>query len=262
MRFQKAAAQQPLEVRATKAIVCVAECYLGLMDDFRAEFYLWSATMRISTLLLATLMSLLSGCYSLSPVRVAAELSPAQDDSNAGYLVGVVGVSSVTKISADVQSLFIRKRGTAHTAQAYLIDNWMLSTKQEKQENGKAGYFVMPLTPGEYEIYNVQFKMGGTTMWKKEDFSVPMKVEPGKAYYIGDYRSNCFNLGLGRGSRTVCQFLRSNNFAQDSVKLRQQYPHLPDIEPIDLGNLEVARPFIMNASSAQGLLELLQGRKQ
>lgn len=213
--------------------------------------------MRISALLLAALLGLVSGCQTLSPVRVASEITPAKDDPNGGYLVGVIGVSPDSKFSAINQSLFIRKRGTDHTAQAYMMDNWMIGTKREKQGDSKVSYFAIPLMPGDYEIYNFRFLVDRTTLWKKEDFSVPLRVEPGKAYYVGDYRSNCFAFN----SRLLCNFLRSDNLAQDSVKLRQEYPYLPDIESLEV-NLQDAYPLIRNRESAQGLLERMQGKNQ
>lgn len=205
-----------------------------------------------------TALLCLSGCYSMSPTHIDDELSPTAD-SGVAYVVGVVGIWPEAKYGAHEQMLMIRKRGSDDFATARLHNEFYARTARDVRESGHGigTLFVMPLKPGRYEIYNVRFDQGQSVSWSREDFTVGLQLEAGKAYYIGDFRAGCL---IGRS--TSCLFLHSDHLERDAALVRAKYPQVPGLQRLDMPNLYTATPFIReeNGTSASVYKAMLSGK--
>lgn len=200
----------------------------------------------------------LSGCYSMSATYIDDELSPTAD-SGVAYVVGVVGIWPKAKFGAQEQMLLIRKRGSDDFATARLHNEFYARTERDLRETGHGigTLFVMPLKPGRYEIYNVRFDQGQSVSWSREDFTIGLELEAGKAYYLGDFRAGCL---IGRG--TSCLFLHSDHLERDAALVRAKYPQVPGLQRLDMPNLYTATPFIReeNGPSASVYKAMLSGK--
>lgn len=218
--------------------------------------------MRLTACLWLVLPLVLSGCYSTS--QVPSPLRPAKNSDQVGYLVGSLGNSSNIGNTPSEQQIMFRMRGGVHKAWVRMMDSFLLHTPAPitEPEGGKAGVFVMPLKPGEYELYNVQFSFGGSaTVWKKEDISIPLTVEAGKAYYLGDFRSVCFKRSSLYRINQVCSLLRSNQLSRDRALINSTYPQLPELQWTELEQLHTAFPLILNGNDPeQALKSLMEGK--
>lgn len=185
----------------------------------------------------------LSGCYSLSPTAIDRELAPRKGES-VSYLVGVVGVWPDSAYGAHEQSILIRRPGEQASASARLVNRVSTRTKRDLRETkrGIGTLFVMPLKPGRYEIHNVLFRWQSSTRKSRKDFSIPLLLEPGKAYYVGDFRAACMQV------RTLCTFLHSSHLERDQALVRENYPELPALQPVELEQMESAFPVLVQES--------------
>ncbi|SHN03518.1 hypothetical protein SAMN05216288_0338 [Pseudomonas punonensis] len=187
----------------------------------------------------------LAGCYSLSPVDIDKSIRPAKDGATS-YLVGVVGVWPDAKYSLHEQSLLLRQKGGGGSASARLRNNVHLRTPRDIRDGrrGIGTLFVMPLKPGQYELYNVLFKRSeGTTAWRREDFSIPLQLEPGKAYYIGDFRAACIDYD------GHCSFIHSYNLKRDQALTTGKHPELPPLQQLELKHMEGAYPIMLDSEA-------------
>jgi len=205
-----------------------------------------------------TMLLALSGCYSMSPTHIDDELQPTAD-TGVAWLVGVVGIWPKAEFAAQEQMLMIRKRGSDEFATARLHNEFYARTARDVRETGHGigTLFVMPLKPGRYEIYNVRFDQGRSVSWSREDFTVGLQLEAGKAYYIGDFRAGCL---IGRNSN--CMFLHSDHLERDAALVRAKYPQVPGLQRLDMPNLYTATPFIReeNGTSASIYKAMLSGK--
>ncbi|MFJ7142525.1 hypothetical protein [Pseudomonas protegens] len=199
---------------------------------------------KASSLLLAT--SIVSGCISQPAAIVSAPLQPATNEPTT-YLVGAIGPQYLGGGGAATNlRLLIRKRGSINGAAA-LWEGDPRPTPADIHEPRAAGsVFVMPLKPGDYEFYNFQFwsmvytpGLGSRLQSQeaREEFVLPLRLEAGKAYYIGEFRSVCSQV-------TQCFFAWSNQMPRDAVIAQRQVPGLPDLQWMPL-DLDKAKPFIL-----------------
>ncbi|MCL8299674.1 MULTISPECIES: hypothetical protein [Pseudomonas] len=193
-------------------------------------------------------LALLTGCAAKSPVLVTAPLLPAAGDPVA-YLVGSIGPLGRDSAYTN-QRILLRKRGSQYGAAAWWGHAEVEHTPKDIEEvrgndknalPGEASVFVMPLKPGDYEFYDFQFFWTGfngaySTLQAREQFLVPMHLEAGKAYYIGEFRSRC----LGT---SACMFFHGDQQPRDEVIARRQNPGLPTLQALNL-NLAPAFPFV------------------
>lgn len=199
---------------------------------------------------LLTLASLLNGCITHSASLVSEPLQPAGGEPVA-YVVGSIGPQSFKLSPADNQRLLIRKRGSAYGAAGL----WMRGGHQTPQDiedgDGAASVFVLPLKPGDYEFYDFQFfstqyQPGlGTTFLSRqarEKFNLPLRLEAGKAYYLGEFRSVCLRSDL-------CAFLWRDQRARDGAIALRQQPGLPSLQPLNL-DLKGAAPYLFIAPTS------------
>lgn len=214
--------------------------------------------MKIRFFAVLTALLGLSGCYSMSPTHIDDELKPTAD-SGVAYVVGVVGIWPKTRFSAKEQMLMIRKRGSDDFATARLYNEFYARTERDVREtdHGIGTLFVMPLKPGRYEIYNVRFDRGQSVTWSREDFTIGMQLEAGKAYYLGDFRAGCLI-----GVQPSCLFLHSDHLERDAALVRAKYPHVPGLQRLDMPNLDSITPFIReeNGPSASFYKAMLSGK--
>ncbi|MFB4252816.1 MULTISPECIES: hypothetical protein [Pseudomonas] len=200
--------------------------------------------LKASSLLLAT--SIVSGCISQPAAIVSAPLQPAANEPTT-YLVGAIGPQYLGGGGAATNlRLLIRKRGSINGAAA-LWEGDPRPTPEDIHEPRAAGsVFVMPLKPGDYEFYNFQFwsmvytpGLGSRLQSQeaREEFVLPLRLEAGKAYYIGEFRSVCSQV-------TQCFFAWSNQMPRDAVIAQRQVPGLPDLQWMPL-DLDKAKPFIL-----------------
>ena len=195
---------------------------------------------------LVGLLLIMGGCsITERSALVSDRLSPAPGEPTA-HLVGAVGPDGVMAATAQNQRLLFRLRGSEDGAAAVWIDNGIRQTPKDIQDGAaSASVFVMPLKPGDYELYDFQFFSTTSTgygtyyssMQAREKFVVPMRLEAGKAYYIGEYRSRCI-------SGSLCLFVQRERLARDEAIARQQFPALPELQLLPL-QLERAKPFIL-----------------
>lgn len=192
------------------------------------------------------LMLLASGCYSLPEAEIDPALQ-AEPGEPVSYLVGVVGVWPDAAYAAHEQNILIRRRGGDAMASARLLNRVYARTKRDLRETNKGigTLFVMPLKPGMYELHNVLFRWRSAPRWAKEDFSIPLPLEPGKAYYIGDFRAACMI------SRNSCIFLHSSHLQRDQALVRAKHPELPELTPMPLKHLESAYPLVIEEDGPQ-----------
>ncbi|PNG30066.1 MULTISPECIES: hypothetical protein [Pseudomonas] len=200
--------------------------------------------LKASSLLLAT--SIISGCISQPAAIVSAPLQPAANEPTT-YLVGAIGPQYLGGGGAATNlRLLIRKRGSIYGAAA-LWEGDPRPTPEDIHEPRAAGsVFVMPLKPGDYEFYNFQFwsmvytpGLGSRLQSQeaREEFVLPLRLEAGKAYYIGEFRSVCSQV-------TQCFFAWSNQMPRDAVIAQRQVPGLPELQWMPL-DLDKAKPFIL-----------------
>lgn len=192
------------------------------------------------------LLLLLGGCTITEPSSLVSKpLSPGVGEPVA-YLVGAIGPDSLMPARVQNQRLLFRLRGSEQGAAAIWIDNGVRQTPKDMQDGpGSVSVFTMPLKPGDYELYDVQFFSTSNTVHgtyfsslrAREKFVVPMRLEDGKAYYIGEYRSRCL-------SRNGCLFVQRDRMARDEAIARRQVPQLPSLQRLSL-QLERATPFIL-----------------
>lgn len=205
-----------------------------------------------------TVLLSLSGCYSMSPTHIDDALNPSAG-SGVAYVVGVVGIWPQARYGAQEQMIMIRKRGSDDFATARLHNEFYARTARDLRETGRGigTLFVMPLKPGRYEIYNVRFDQGRSLSWSREDFTIGMELEAGKAYYLGDFRAGCL---IGRSM--PCLFLHSDHLERDAALVRARYPQVPGLQRLDMPNLYTATPFIReeNGASASIYKAMLSGK--
>ncbi|UXY50980.1 MULTISPECIES: hypothetical protein [Pseudomonas] len=201
----------------------------------------------------------LGGCYSMPTTSVPASYEPTAT-SGTSYLIGVVGIWPDAYIAAEEQKLLLRQRGGHEFASAQSLNGWFVRTPRDVHDRsrGIGSLFVMPLKPGRYELFNVWFDTGRTRSWSREDFSIPLNLEAGKAYYIGDFRSACIIVG------NACTYFHSRHPERDLALARAAHPELPSIEELDLKYLDGAYPTIIdqNGPKASVYRALMSGELQ
>lgn len=189
-------------------------------------------------------LALLSGCMTQNAAFVSEPLQPKANEPVA-YLVGSIG-PQFFGLSAENQRLLIRKRGSEYGAAGIWVNTGGVKTPEDVLDGkGVASVFVMPLKPGDYEFYDFQFYSAhyqyglGTTFTSiqaREKFNLPLKLEAGKTYYLGEFRSLCLN---GR-----CAFMWRDQSARDEAIARRQVPALPPLKLLPL-DLKSAEPYIL-----------------
>lgn len=195
---------------------------------------------------ISLLLLCLNGCHTLSPADIPESLKPDKS-SGVSYLVGVIGIWQNAVYTAQEQKILIRRRGDDEFVSPRLLNLFYARTPRDVREtwHGIGTLFVLPLKPGRYEIYNVFFERGSVKTWKREDFSIPLDVEAGRAYYLGDFRAGCIN------SQGRCMFLHSDHLQRDTALVRAKYPEVPELEPVELKGLDGAYPFILEEKGTQ-----------
>ena len=213
--------------------------------------------MRLSPLLLLGLLALLTGCHSLSPIQRGGMTLAAMDDPQAAFLVGAVGIAGTSAVKPDQARLFLRQRGQEEFINVGIMDDWAVKTSHQiRQPDGsKATLFALPLKPGQYELYTLSFHFGGSWITPRETFSVPLQIEAGKTYYLGDFRAECVwrKPARRRDNGTACRFIRHQSLEAQQAQLRQLFPQIGTVEALNL-RLAPAAPFIIDMR----ILELME----
>lgn len=199
-------------------------------------------------------LAVLSGCAAQSPVFVSEPLQPAAGGPVA-YLVGSIGPLGRDAAYTN-QRILLRKRGVPDGAAAWWGHAAVAHTPQDIQDSrspddkalpGEASVFVMPLKPGDYELYDFQFFWNGAnssfrSVQAREQFVIPLRLEPGKAYYLGEFRSRCIDV-------SACIFVHDSQQPRDEVIARRYSPDLPVLQPLSF-DLAPAYPFVLPAKSS------------
>ncbi|WP_181427858.1 hypothetical protein [Pseudomonas mosselii] len=197
--------------------------------------------------------ALIAGCGPVSPAIVSEPLQPAAGGP-VSYLVGSIGPAAEDDAYTH-QRIKLRKTDTQENAAAVwgngLVGNTPSDIKgapvgEHYSKPGVASVFVLPLKPGHYEIYDTEFYWPGDdnlSINAKRKFSVPMDLEPGKAYYLGEFRSRCLQ-------RMLCFFSLRDQRARDEVIARRYSPNLPTLEVLSL-DMKPAFPFITSANNPE-----------
>lgn len=204
----------------------------------------------IPALALLVCAVLLTACTTHSPNLVSEPLRPASNGPTA-YLIGSIGPDAQNGLYVN-QRILLRERGSPYGAAAWWTRTDASETPQDIQDGaGAASVFILPLKPGNYEFYDFQFfstsygPYGSTarSTQAREQFLVPLRLEAGKAYYIGEFRSRCLP---GSG----CLFINRNQQQRDEPIARRYTPALPPLEYLQL-DLKRAYPFILPGDISQ-----------
>lgn len=196
-------------------------------------------------LALLLMAAALTGCGTQPASMVSAPLLPGPQEPVA-YLVGSIGPQILAASPAPNQRLLFRKRGSAYGAAGIWVGMGKETPQDVKDSSGAASVFVLPLKPGDYEFYDFQFfsstyspYMGTTytSVQAREKFNLPMRLQPGKAYYLGEFRSLCLGGSL-------CAFRWRDQQARDEAIARQSVPGLPTLELMPL-DYRSAAPYII-----------------
>lgn len=196
-------------------------------------------------LALLLLAAALTGCGTQPASMVSAPLLPGPQEPVA-YLVGSIGPQSLVASPAPNQRLLFRKRGSAYGAAGIWVGMGKETPQDVKDSTGAASVFVLPLKPGDYEFYDFQFfsstyspYMGTTytSVQAREKFNLPLRLQAGKAYYLGEFRSLCLGGSL-------CAFRWRDQQARDEAIARQSVPGLPTLELMPL-DYRSAAPYII-----------------
>lgn len=196
-------------------------------------------------LALLLMAAALTGCGTQPASMVSAPLLPGPQEPVA-YLVGSIGPQSLVASPAPNQRLLFRKRGSAYGAAGIWVGTGKETPQDVKDSTGAASVFVLPLKPGDYEFYDFQFfsstyspYMGTTytSVQAREKFNLPLRLQPGKAYYLGEFRSLCLGGSL-------CAFRWRDQQGRDEAIARQSVPGLPPLELMPL-DYRSAAPYII-----------------
>lgn len=192
-------------------------------------------------------LSLLAGCAVKEYSAQLSDRVTAREGEPVSYLVGSIGPDNIMPAPQQYQRLLFRQRGSEWGAAAAYTNHGVRQTPQDIEDGqGHASVFVMALKPGDYELYDFQFfslvNTGygtySSSQMAKEKFVVPLRLQPGKAYYIGEYRSRCI-------TSQACLFIQRDRQVRDEGIARAQVPQLPSLQYLPLP-LERARPFILS----------------
>jgi hypothetical protein len=195
----------------------------------------------------------LAGCGTQPASWVSEPLRPGPQEPVA-YLIGSIGPLDLKTSPAPNQRLLFRKRGSMNGAAGVWVGVGRETPQDVKGQGGAASVFVLPLKPGDYEFYDFQFFSShysqtlGTTYTSRqarEKFNLPLRLQAGKAYYLGEFRSLCVGGSL-------CVFRWRDQQARDEQFARQQVPGLPALQlmPLDFGS---ADPFIIPPPPSSGV---------
>ena len=202
-------------------------------------------------LALLLMAAALTGCGTQPAAVVSEPLLPGPQEPVA-YLVGSIGPQSLAASPAPNQRLLFRKRGSAYGAAGVWVGMGRETPQDVKDATGAASVFVLPLKPGDYEFYDFQFfssnyspYMGTTytSVQAREKFNLPLRLQPGKAYYLGEFRSLCLGGSL-------CAFRWRDQQARDEAIARQSVPGLPPLELMPL-DYRSAAPYIIVPQEAR-----------
>lgn len=187
----------------------------------------------------------LTGCGTQSASLVSQPLQPGPQEPVA-YLVGSIGPQNFNASPAPNQRLLFRKRGSAFGAAAVWVGMGQQTPQDVKDAAGAASVFVLALKPGDYEFYDFQFFSSSysptlgttyTSVQAREKFNLPLRLQAGKAYYLGEFRSLCLGASL-------CAFRWRDQHGRDEPLARQYVPGLPSLEVLTL-DYRSAAPYII-----------------
>ncbi len=196
---------------------------------------------------------LIAGCGPKSPAIISEPLQPAAG-APITWLVGSLGPAAMDD-AATHQRLMFRPLGAKDGVAAWWGSGAMEYTPADIQGEpavrkdsapGTASVFVLPLKPGEYEFYDISFFWPGgdnLSISARKPFSIPMRLEAGKAYYIGEFRSRC----EGKG---ICFFIQRDQKTRDEPIARRYTPNLPVLQSLQL-DMKPALPLVFPAPDAQ-----------
>ncbi|WP_455924665.1 hypothetical protein [Pseudomonas putida] len=178
----------------------------------------------------------LGGCIPQSASLVDTPLQPGAGEPVA-YLVGSIGSDNNRLSGGSTQQLLIRKRGSQDQAAARWRKQGFYYTPADvtDAQGDLASVFVLPLKPGDYELYDYRLQsfVGPASRvmlsirHAREQFTLPLHLEAGKAYYLGEFRGVC-------ASETRCGFVWRNPLARDEAIARRKTPQLPTLIPTAL----------------------------
>lgn len=204
------------------------------------------------TSLLAGLLAGLVGC-SQNASMVSEPLQPLASEP-AAYLVGSIGPKYLALSTAENQRLLFRKRGSQYGAAGVWMSGTYPTSEDVRDADGTASVFVLPLKPGDYEFYDFQFYSSTyqpglgtivTSRQAREKFNMPMRLEAGKAYYLGEFRSTCIQQGR-------CMFLWRDEMGRDGAIAKRQHPEMPAPELLHL-DMKAAASFIMDDTASKSV---------
>lgn len=193
------------------------------------------------------LAATLNGCI-MQPASLVSEPLQPKPGEPVAYLVGAIGPLNAASATWQDQRLLLRKRGSEYGAAAVWHRQGSMLTPQDIKDSGSASVFVLALKPGDYELYDAPFSTleyiyGVGTLARsqapREKFNLPLRLEAGKAYYLGEFRSSCFVSG--------CAYLWRDQLRRDQPIAHLQVPGLPALQILPL-NLENTRPYIVPAA--------------
>lgn len=170
--------------------------------------------------------------------------------SDAGYLIVGLGAAPGTNYTSYTLK-FRKKSDPAEGSVRYLQENLFKPTPRDFDDSQENGFVdIQKLPAGEYEIYNFSIFLNGGMFQNyygsRQDFSIPFKIVPDKATYIGDFTAvkitgkNFFGMTVPGGA----YFILSNKQSRDVSIAKRKLPELGNIEPSVPDAAAVGNPFV------------------
>lgn len=170
----------------------------------------------------------------------------ARAEDGTGTVILTLNASVVNGSPVDAyRAYYIRARriGGDGGAQFSWHEGWLVSSPNDlASSGGKGEVIVKDLAPGDWEIYWFRLETHGYPIrvrWTpRQEFSIPFKIRPGRATYIGSYQpvGHMYKNMLGIMSVGGGSFVVSDQSARD-IPIAKTIR--PDLGPVDVDVFDV-----------------------
>jgi hypothetical protein len=180
---------------------------------------------------------------------------PMRSTAEYGYLLISLGQSEAS--IANIHRLELRNTTTRDVKLLSFVDD-KASTKSPidfDTQTGRGNVFVLKLSPGRYEIFRflslANSAKGSMKFGPKQEFSIPLQIEPGKVTYAGEYINRVHVPPHDGTSRNIVfvYFVVSDQQVRDLAIARQRGDFALDLPVTNAfpDTAKVGNAFIRNA---------------
>ncbi|MBB6087965.1 hypothetical protein [Wenzhouxiangella marina] len=143
------------------------------------------------------LLMTLVGCGGTIPVIKGEGALESVSSIGAGFVAGSIGKVHAGEERSPFQSQYIwiqsQESGEAFRIAFVQNDVWKTPVDFET-ETIQGSVFWMPLPPGDYEIFRVNYEFTGGPViqrfYNEEPFSIPFTISEGRTSYLGQFMGN------------------------------------------------------------------------